>query len=125
MTSLRTAAALVAATLLNGSVALAMAPSACSTPVGAVCAVPLTMTVAPPARPAHLAARAALQAGVLPASMTLPSDEPSRAEIAPPRRPADLPTRRAAPTVGIEAETGRAEVAPPRRPSHLTLIGSL
>lgn len=119
MTAFRTAAAFVAAFVLNGSVALA----ACPAETAAVCAMPIAMTVAPPARPAHIAARAAT-AEVVPASLTRIDDAVAMEQIAPPRRPADLLTRRAAPAVEGEVERSRAEFAPPRRPAHLMLAGT-
>ncbi len=124
MTAIRTAAALLAATLLNGSVALAVTPGACTAVCGQAIAPVAAMTVAPPARPAHIAARAA-DAGLIPVSLTLAADETGMEGIAPPRRPADLMTRRAAPAIGVEeVETGREAVAPPRRPANLVLAGT-
>jgi hypothetical protein len=122
MTAFRTVAAFVAVSFLNGSVALA----ACPAETASVCAMPIAMTVAPPARPAHIAARAAAGAEVVPASLTLIDDEVALQQIAPPRRPADLMTRRTAPAPEVEAEgeRSRAELAPPRRPAHLMLAGT-
>lgn len=119
MTTIRTAAALIAATLLNGSVALAVSPGACP----GVCALPIGMTVAPPARPDR-SDRQAASAQALPVGLTLAEDEVSLAGIAPPRRPADLLTRRIAPLAEVETEPSRAESAPPRRPAHLATAGT-
>jgi hypothetical protein len=105
--SLMTAACLMTATQLDGSMARAVTLATC----GGVCALPLAMTVAPPARPGHL---------VQFASLAAPDAESALARLAPPRRPADLLTRAPRPAHRVWLEPEAASFAPAPRPARPT-----
>jgi hypothetical protein len=107
----RTVSAFVAATLLNGSVALAVSPTACLS----VCARAIDVSVAPPARPAHVEARArALAApdGAAGVQAVVPAVVRPVAETAPPRRPEWLAARARRAVPDLSAVSSRAASAP-------------